>query len=266
MTTKDRAIEFDSKCLYQPNAVELSNGVIVFDACGMCESCLNANRPTGSAAKDGQVIRVATPSEISRQEFTRSPKQMSAVEMFAIFREIKTPGFTYDSFVVSPITSDTPDSPDEVPGTRHWIEALVRLECDQRNAEVRREERREMLARQAESERLRVEKAERRRSVLKSNLVVRRISGGASVYRDRDREFMGVGRRVVVPGEVVYGYDTVANGWAAEVRPGPGQVAVLVRPGDEYSFSRWAVLDARTALDADILDDEEASLVSDIAG
>lgn len=67
---------------------------------------------------------------------------MSAVEMFAIFREIKTPGFTYDSFVVSPITSDTPDSPDEVPGTRHWIEAIVQLECDRRNAEARREERR----------------------------------------------------------------------------------------------------------------------------
>ena len=50
---------------------------------------------------------------------------VDATEMFAIFREIKTPGFTYDSFVVSPITSDTPDSPDEVPGTRHWIEAIV---------------------------------------------------------------------------------------------------------------------------------------------
>lgn len=85
---------------------------------------------------------------------------MSAVELFAIFREIKTPGFTYDSFVVSPVASDTPDSPDEVPGTRHWIEAVVQLECDRRNAEVRREERREILARQAESERLRIEKAE----------------------------------------------------------------------------------------------------------
>ena len=67
---------------------------------------------------------------------------MSAVEMFAIFREIKTPGFTYDSFVVSPVMSDTPDSPDEVPGSRHWIEAIVQLECDRRNAEARREERR----------------------------------------------------------------------------------------------------------------------------
>lgn len=75
---------------------------------------------------------------------------MSAIEMFAIFREIKTPGFTYDSFVVSPITSDTPDSPDEVPGTRHWIEAIVQLECDRRNAEVRREERQEKLDQQAE--------------------------------------------------------------------------------------------------------------------
>ena len=206
--TKDRAIEFDSKCLYQPNAV------------------------------------------------------------FAIFREIKTPGFTYDSFVVSPVASDTPDSPDEVPGTRHWIEAVVQLECDRRNAEVRREERREILARQAESERLRIEKAERRRSVLKSSLVIRRISGGGGngVYRDRDRAHMGCGRRLVVSGEVIYGYATVANGWAEEVRPNPGQVAVMISPGDEYSFARWAVLDAKATLDADILDDEEASLVSDIAG
>jgi hypothetical protein len=188
---------------------------------------------------------------------------MSAVELFAIFREIKTPGFTYDSFVVSPVASDTPDSPDEVPGTRHWIEAVVQLECDRRNAEVRREERREILARQAESERLRIEKAERRRSVLKSNLVVRRISGGTCVYRDQDRAYMGCGRRVVVPGEIIYGYDTVANGWAEEVRPNPGQVAVMISPGDEYSFARWAVLDAKAALGADILDDEEASLVSE---
>ena len=83
---------------------------------------------------------------------------VDATEMFAIFREIKTPGFTYDSFVVSPITSDTPDSPDEVPGTRHWIEAVVQLECDRRNAEVRRDERRARQAEKEESERLRVEK------------------------------------------------------------------------------------------------------------
>lgn len=197
---------------------------------------------------------------------------MNAVEMFAIFREIKTPGFTYESFVVSPIMSDTPDSPDEVPGTRHWIEALVRLECDRRNAEARREERRyvnvdfatlELCMLAQMSERLRVEKTERRRSVLKSDLVIRRISGGASVYRDRDRAFMGCGRRLVVAGEVIYGYGTVANGWAAEVRPEPGQVAILIAPGDEYSFARWGVLDARAALDADILDDDEVSLVSE---
>ena len=106
---------------------------------------------------------------------------MSAVEMFAIFREIKTPGFTYDSFVVSPITSDTPDSPDEVPCTRHWIEAIVQLECDRRNAEARREERRYVNVDFAALELCmlaHVEKAERRRSVLKSNLVIRRISGG----------------------------------------------------------------------------------------
>lgn len=197
---------------------------------------------------------------------------MNAVEMFAIFREIKTPGFTYDPFVVSPVMSDTPGSPDEVPGTRHWIEALVKLECDQRNAEARREARRyvnvdfaalELCMLAQMSERLRVEKAERRRSVLKSNLVIRRISGGSSVYRDRDREFMGCGRRLVVSGEVIYGYNTVANGRAAEVRPEPGQVAILIAPGDEYSFSRWAVLDAKAALVADILDEEETSLVSE---
>ena len=68
MTTKDRAIEFESNCLYQPNAVELSSGIIVFDACGMCEDCRKEGRPTGSASKDGQTIRTATDSEISRQE------------------------------------------------------------------------------------------------------------------------------------------------------------------------------------------------------
>jgi hypothetical protein len=35
--------------------------------------------------------------------------------------------------------SDTPDSPDEVPGTRNWIRALVELEVQRRNAEVRQE-------------------------------------------------------------------------------------------------------------------------------
>ncbi len=71
MTTKDRAIEFESNCLYQPNAVELSNGVIVFDACGMCEACTKDGLQTGAASKDGQTIRTATDSEISRQEATR---------------------------------------------------------------------------------------------------------------------------------------------------------------------------------------------------
>ena len=60
---------------------------------------------------------------------------------------------------------------------------------------------------------------------------------------------------------MIYGYDTVANGWAEEVRPGPGQVAVMISPGDEYSFARWAVLDAKSALDADILDDKEKEQV-----
>ena len=68
MTTTDRAIEFDSKCLYQPNAVELSTDVIVFDACGMCEACTKDGLQTGAAAKDGSNIRSATTSEISRQE------------------------------------------------------------------------------------------------------------------------------------------------------------------------------------------------------
>jgi hypothetical protein len=68
MTTKDRAIEFESTCLYQPNAVELSSGIIVFDACGMCADCRKEGRATGAASKDGQTIRTATDSEISRQE------------------------------------------------------------------------------------------------------------------------------------------------------------------------------------------------------
>ena len=68
MTTKDRAIEFESKCLYQPNAVELSSGSIVFDACGMCEDCRKGGMPTGAVTKDGSTIRPATASEISRQE------------------------------------------------------------------------------------------------------------------------------------------------------------------------------------------------------
>lgn len=61
-----------------------------------------------------------------------------ATEMFAIFREVRTPGFTDESYVVSPVMSDTPDSPDEVPGTRHWIEAIVRQDCEERNNAVRR--------------------------------------------------------------------------------------------------------------------------------
>lgn len=61
-----------------------------------------------------------------------------ATEMFAIFREVMTPGFTDESYVVSPVMSDTPDSPDEVPGTRHWIEAIVRLDCARRNSAATR--------------------------------------------------------------------------------------------------------------------------------
>ena len=60
-----------------------------------------------------------------------------ATEMFAIFREVMTPGFTDESYVVSPVMSDTPDSPDEIPGTRNWIEAIVSLDCARRNSAVR---------------------------------------------------------------------------------------------------------------------------------
>ena len=35
----------------------------------------------------------------------------------------------------------------------------------------------------------------------------------------------------------------------------------MISPGDEYSFARWAVLDAKSALDADILDDKEKEQV-----
>ncbi len=60
-----------------------------------------------------------------------------SVVMWAVFKEIKTPGHTDESYVVSEITSDTPDSPEEVPGTRNWIAALVHKECSRRNEAVR---------------------------------------------------------------------------------------------------------------------------------
>ena len=67
MTTTDRAIEFDSKC-HSYRLTMKQNGVIVFDACGMCEACTKDGLQTGAAAKDGSNIRSATSSEISRQE------------------------------------------------------------------------------------------------------------------------------------------------------------------------------------------------------
>lgn len=79
-----------------------------------------------------------------------------AVVMWAIFKEIKTPGATGESYVVSEITSDTPDSPDEVPGTRNWINALVERGCARRNEEVRRAKQKEWKEAQlAERARLR---------------------------------------------------------------------------------------------------------------
>ena len=66
VTPRTRQIEFASGCLYQPNAVELSTGVIVFDACGECELCGNHGLK-GSACKDGVMIRKATDYEVAQQ-------------------------------------------------------------------------------------------------------------------------------------------------------------------------------------------------------
>jgi hypothetical protein len=57
---------------------------------------------------------------------------------------------------------------------------------------------------------------------------MRKIQGGANK-----------GWKTVVFGEVVAGYDTPANGWASEIMPLPGEVAILIRNGDEYTFSTW---------------------------
>lgn len=86
-----------------------------------------------------------------------------ATEMFAVFREVLTPGFTDESYVVSPVMSDTPDSPDEIPGTRHWIEAIVRQDCEKRNLAVRRA--RDSASRQV----LRDERARMRRKAAAHN-------------------------------------------------------------------------------------------------
>lgn len=59
-----------------------------------------------------------------------------SVEMWAVFKDPVIPGWpdAYpQTYSVSPITSATPDSPDEVPGTRHWIEAKATLHCEKLN-------------------------------------------------------------------------------------------------------------------------------------
>lgn len=42
-------------------------------------------------------------------------------------------------------------------------------------------------------------------------------------------------------GQVVEGYNTVANGRAQRVEPGPGEVAYRFESGDAYSFAGWVV-------------------------
>ena len=65
---KDTPIEFDNGCLWQANAVELTNGVIVFDCCGKCASCARHGLTEGVAAKDNHLIQMATQDEICRQD------------------------------------------------------------------------------------------------------------------------------------------------------------------------------------------------------
>lgn len=42
-------------------------------------------------------------------------------------------------------------------------------------------------------------------------------------------------------GQVVQGYDTVANGRAKKVEPGPGEVAYRFEAGNPHSFAGWVV-------------------------
>lgn len=63
----DRHIAFDSGCGWQGNAVELSNGVVVFDVCGRCDGCRKYGLQDGTAAKDASKIRKATLEEVRRQ-------------------------------------------------------------------------------------------------------------------------------------------------------------------------------------------------------
>ncbi len=68
----DTPIEFHNDCLWQANAVELTNGVIVFDSCGRCNSCTKHGLKDGVATKEqqliGKVFRMATEEEISRKD------------------------------------------------------------------------------------------------------------------------------------------------------------------------------------------------------
>ena len=66
---QDTPIEFQNNCLFQANAVELSNGVIVFDSCGRCESCARHSLTDGVAARDeAKAFRMASQEEIMRQQ------------------------------------------------------------------------------------------------------------------------------------------------------------------------------------------------------
>lgn len=45
----------------------------------------------------------------------------------------------------------------------------------------------------------------------------------------------------VGPGLFKRGYNTVANGWAADIAAGPGEVAVRLSAGSPHSFSQYIV-------------------------
>ena len=66
----DTAIEFNNlPCFYQPNAVELTDGRIIYDACGRCPKCHERGKTSGWTAcrvKPGE-IREATGDEVRRQ-------------------------------------------------------------------------------------------------------------------------------------------------------------------------------------------------------
>lgn len=47
------------------------------------------------------------------------------------------------------------------------------------------------------------------------------------------------GYNTVIFGEIVGGYETPSAGTASEIFPKPGEVALLIRPGDEHCFSTW---------------------------